>query len=71
MKTVRMYIGFDQAVERLAWAVQTLATHAPQSQLFEELGSLGSWLESFDSRAVIELDYGATGGNCLARRFSQ
>ncbi|ALG27714.1 hypothetical protein [Glutamicibacter halophytocola] len=58
LKTVRMYIGFDQAVERLAWAVQTLVAHAPQSQLFEELGALGSWLESFDSRAVIELDYG-------------
>lgn len=58
LKTVRVYTTFEQAVERLAWAVQALATHAPQSQLFEELGGLGSWLESFDSRSVIELDYG-------------
>lgn len=58
LKTVRMYVGFDQAVERLAWAVQTLVTHAPQSQLFDEFGDLGAWLESFDDRSVIELDYG-------------
>ncbi|GAA3300731.1 hypothetical protein [Glutamicibacter nicotianae] len=58
LKSVRMYASFEQAINRLSWAVQTLATHAPQSQLFEELGSLGGWLETFDSRSVIELDYG-------------
>ncbi|MGO2053415.1 hypothetical protein CIK76_09690 [Glutamicibacter sp. BW80] len=56
--TVRLIVPFDQAVERLSWAVQTLVTYAPQAPLFEELGALGSWLESFDSRSVIELDYG-------------
>ncbi|MGP4990844.1 hypothetical protein ACTXIX_10020 [Glutamicibacter ardleyensis] len=58
LMTVRLIVPFEQAVERLAWAVQTLVTYAPQAPLFEELGALGSWLESFDRRSVIELDYG-------------
>lgn len=58
IKTVRLIVPFEQAINRLAWAVQAMVTHAPQAPLFEELGALGSWLETFDSRSVIELDYG-------------
>lgn len=58
LRTVRLLVPFEQAIERLAWAVQAMATHAPQAPLFEELGSLGGWLESFDPQSLIELDYG-------------
>ena len=58
VKTVRVYVPFDQAIDRLAWAVETMASHAPSAPIFEELGTLGGWLESFDSQSIIELDYG-------------
>ena len=58
LASARVIVPFDQAINRLAWAVQAMASHAPQAPLFEELGALGSWLENFDERAVIELDYG-------------
>ncbi|MHC6175157.1 hypothetical protein [Glutamicibacter sp. X7] len=57
--TVRVHVPFAQAVERLSWAIETMVEHAPQAPLFEELGALGSWLESFDDESVIELDYGS------------
>lgn len=58
LRSVRLLTTFGQAVERMAWAMQVLVTHAPQTPLFEELGQLGSWLEGFDPESVIELDYG-------------
>ncbi|WP_313814535.1 hypothetical protein [Glutamicibacter sp.] len=58
LKTVRLYVPFEQAIDRLAWAVQAMAAHAPAAPIFEELGTLGGWLESFDPQSVIELDYG-------------
>lgn len=58
LHNVRLIVPFEQAVERLSWAIQTLVSHAPHAPLFEELGELGTWLDAFDTQSVLELDYG-------------
>lgn len=54
----RIYAPLHQALDRVRYAAATLAIHAPEMDLLDELATLSEWLQLFDSESVIELDYG-------------
>lgn len=54
----RIYTPLHQALDRARYAAATLAIHAPEMDLLDELAALSEWLQLFDKESVIELDYG-------------
>lgn len=54
----RIYAPLSQALDRARYAAATLAIHAPEMDLLDELTALSEWLLLFDKDAVVELDYG-------------
>ncbi|EMQ96930.1 hypothetical protein ACIGB6_05265 [Paeniglutamicibacter gangotriensis] len=54
----RIYTPLHQALDRARYAAATLAIHAPEMDLLDELATLSEWLQLFDKESVIELDYG-------------
>lgn len=54
----RIYTPLHQALDRARYAAATLAIHAPELDLLDELATLSEWLQLFDKESVIELDYG-------------
>ncbi|MBV1779445.1 hypothetical protein KRR55_10005 [Paeniglutamicibacter sp. ABSL32-1] len=54
----RIYTPLPQALDRVRYAAATLAIHAPEMDLLDELASLSEWLQLFDQESVVELDYG-------------
>lgn len=54
----RIYTPLAQALDRARYAAATLAIHAPEMDLLDELTALSEWLLLFDKDAVVELDYG-------------
>lgn len=56
--STRIYTPLAQALDRARYAAATLAIHAPEMDLLDELTALSEWLLLFDKDAVLELDYG-------------
>ncbi|WP_372699021.1 hypothetical protein [Arthrobacter sp. JSM 101049] len=56
--TVRLSAPAIQALERARFAAASLAIHAPELDILDELTSLGEWLSLFHEDSMIELDYG-------------
>lgn len=54
----RIYTPLAQALDRARYAAATLAIHAPEMDLLDELTAISEWLLLFDKEAMIELDYG-------------
>lgn len=54
----RIYVALYDARERVKKACATLALHAPDLPLLEELMDLSQWFEKFNHDSVLELDYG-------------
>ncbi|RAX49154.1 hypothetical protein DQ353_11330 [Arthrobacter sp. AQ5-05] len=54
----RIYTPLNQALDRVRYAAATLAIHAPEMDLLDELAALSEWLQLFDKESVVELDYG-------------
>ncbi|ASN40752.1 hypothetical protein [Paeniglutamicibacter terrestris] len=54
----RIYTPMHQALDRVRYAAATLAIHAPEMDLLDELAALSEWLQLFDAESVVELDYG-------------
>lgn len=55
---VRICAPIDQALDRARYAAATLAIHAPQMDLLDELTALSEWLGLFHEDSIVELDYG-------------
>lgn len=55
---VRISAPIGQALERARYAAATLAIHAPQMDLLDELTALSEWLGLFSEDSIVELDYG-------------
>lgn len=56
--SARIYTPLSQALDRARYAAATLAIHAPEMDLLDELTALSEWLLLFDQDSVVELDYG-------------
>ncbi len=56
--TVRLSAPAVQVLERARFAVASLAIHAPELDILDDLTSLGEWLGLFHEDAIVELDYG-------------
>ena len=54
----RIYTPLHQALNRARYAAATLAIHAPEMDLLDELTALSEWLMLFDKDSMVELDYG-------------
>ncbi|MGL3807856.1 hypothetical protein ACSYDW_17395 [Paeniglutamicibacter sp. R2-26] len=54
----RIYTPLHQALNRARYAAATLAIHAPEMDLLDELTALSEWLMLFDKDSMLELDYG-------------
>lgn len=55
---VRLSAPAIQVLERTRVAAASLAIHAPELDILDELTSLGDWLKSFHEDSIVELDYG-------------
>lgn len=55
---VRISAPIGQALDRARYAAATLAIHAPQMDLLDELTALCEWLGLFNEESIVELDYG-------------
>lgn len=56
--TVRLSAPAVQVLERARFAAASLAIHAPELDILDELTSLGEWLGLFHEDSIVELDYG-------------
>lgn len=56
--TVRLSAPVIQVLERAQYAAASLAIHAPELDILDELTALGEWLRLFHEDSIIELDYG-------------
>lgn len=54
----RIYTPLGQALDRARYAAATLAIHAPEMDLLDELTALSEWLLLFHEDSMVELDYG-------------
>jgi hypothetical protein len=56
--SVRLAAPATQALERARYAVASLAVHAPELDMLDELTALSEWIQLFHHDSVVELDYG-------------
>ena len=56
--TVRLSAPAVQVLERTRHAAASLAIHAPELEILDELTALDEWLHLFHEDSIIELDYG-------------
>ncbi|WP_125616470.1 hypothetical protein [Specibacter cremeus] len=59
--TVRVQVPTLVAAKRSGDMLALLAESAPDLDLFDELEDLHEWLEGYDDRGIVELDYGPVG----------
>lgn len=57
IRSIRYRAGIVDARRRLAAAYRSLRSVVDDGDLLEDLEDLQKWLETFDQRAVVELDY--------------
>jgi hypothetical protein len=56
--TVRLSAPVVQALERARFAAASLAIHAPELEILDELTTISEWLRTFHTESIVELDYG-------------
>ncbi|MDP5226446.1 MULTISPECIES: hypothetical protein [Arthrobacter] len=57
--TLRLYVSVMDAITRARGMVASLSLSAPELDFLEEMARVLSWLERFNPRSVMELDYGS------------
>jgi hypothetical protein len=68
--TLRYRTPMAQARRRLARALRTVRTAAPEGPLAPALVEVGRWLEEFHPRSLVELDYGGLVHTISAERLA-
>jgi hypothetical protein len=58
--SVRLSAPTVQALERARYAAASLAVHAPELDMLDDLTGLSEWLQLFHQDSIVELDYGRT-----------
>ncbi|GAB2895879.1 hypothetical protein [Neomicrococcus lactis] len=54
----RVLVPMSQALARLTYTAASMALHAPQVDLFDDLTDLSRWLGRFSRDSIVEVDYG-------------
>lgn len=54
----RVLVPMNQALARLTYTAASMALHAPQVDLFDDITDLSRWLSRFSKDAIVEVDYG-------------